>query len=105
MLAIFVYEVRLSPESRDPVILQRASEGLKSLASILAERVADGPWLGGDDFTFADIACGHILHRYFTLNWERPDLPELKAYYERLQERPAYRDHAMVSYEELRGSY
>jgi len=29
-------------------------------------------------------------------------LPNLEAYYERLQTRAAYRDHVMVSYEELR---
>ena len=72
---------------------------------VLADRIGDGPWLAGEAFTFADIACGHILHRYFTLNWERPSLPALAAYYERLQSRPAYRRHAMMSYESLRGSY
>ncbi len=105
VLEVFVYDVRLSPASRDPAILARATEGLRPLAGMLDARVANGPWIGGDDFTFADIACGHILHRYFTLDWERPDLPALLAYYERLQDRPAYRDHAMVSYEALRGSY
>ncbi len=105
VLNIFVYDVRLSPEARDPAVLARATESLTPLAVILAGRVADGPWIGGNDFTFADIACGHILYRYFTLNWERPDLPALTSYYERLQERPAFSEHAMVSYEDLRGSY
>jgi glutathione S-transferase len=105
VLDVFVYDVRLSPETRDPAILERASAKLIPLARILSDRIGDSLWLGGNNFTFADIACGHILHRYFTLNWERPDLPTLGSYYERLQSRQAYRDHAMVSYEELRGSY
>ena len=32
----------------------------------------------------------------------RPSLPNLEAYYARMQERPAYREHVMVSYEDLR---
>ena len=33
---------------------------------------------------------------------ERTALPALSGYYQRLVERPAFRDHVMVSYEELR---
>lgn len=105
VLEIFVYDVRLSPETRDPAILERAARKLVPLARMLDGRIGTGPWIGGEDFTFADIACGHILHRYFTLIWERPELPALADYYDRLQSRPAYRSHAMVSYESLRGSY
>jgi glutathione S-transferase len=105
VLNIFVYDVRLSPDTRDPALLDEATNRLVPLARMLEKRVGAGPWIGGENFTFADIACGHILHRYFTLNWKRPDLPALANYYARLQGRPAYRNHAMVSYEELRGSY
>lgn len=105
VLRIFVYDVRLPPETRDPATLEQATEQLIPLARILDSRIGSGPWLDGERFSFADIACGHILHRYHTLNWARPELSNLSAYYERLQSRRAYRDHAMVSYEDLRGSY
>jgi glutathione S-transferase len=45
---------------------------------------------------------GHTLYRYNTLDFERAATPNLDAYYARLQERPAYREHVMVSYEGLR---
>ena len=105
VLDIFAYDVRLSPDHRDPAILANAVNTLRRLAAMLDARVAGGPWIGAEDFTFADIACGHILYRYFTLDWDRPNLMALAAYYKRLQERAAYRDHVMVSYESLRGSY
>lgn len=105
VLDIFVYDVRLDPETRDPAILQNATATLIPLAEMLDVRVAQSNWIGGSDFTFADIACGHILYRYFELDWPRPDLPSLAAYYDRLQARPAFRDHVMISYEGLRGSY
>lgn len=105
VLNIFVFDVRLDPETRDPEILRAATARLIPLATMLDQRIGEGPWLGGARFTFADIACGHILHRYHELNWPRPKLANLQHYYERLQSRPAYRNHAMVSYEALRGSY
>jgi glutathione S-transferase len=105
ILDIFVYDVRLSPDTRDPRILTDATAKLIPLAKMLDQRIAEGPWLDGNRFSFADIACGHILHRYFSLDWPRPELANLSRYYERLQTRPAYRNHAMVSYEALRGTY
>ena len=38
------------------------------------------------------IPAGASLYRYFRLEIERPDVPHVKAWYQRLQERPAYRD-------------
>lgn len=105
VLEVFVYDVRLSPETRDPAILTAATNNLLPLAEILDMRLGDGPWLDGKNFTFADVACGHILHRYHSLEWDRPNLKNISAYYARLQERDAYRENAMVSYEALRGSY
>ncbi|MDI3338894.1 glutathione S-transferase family protein [Defluviimonas aestuarii] len=105
VLEVFVYGVRLPPSTRDPAILRNATARLIPLAEMLDARIAEGPWLDGDRFSFADIACGHILYRYFSLDWPRPELAHLGRYYERLKERPAYRDHAMVSYEALRGTY
>ena len=105
VLEIFVYDVRLDPDTRDPAILERATAKLVPLAQILDRRIGDGHWLDGDTFSFADITVGHILHRYHSLEWDRPELTNLSAYYDRLQSRPAFREHVTVSYEDLRGSY
>ena len=50
-----------------------------------------------------DIPAGAQLYRYFTLEIERPALPNVEAWYGRLTERPAYREHVMVPYDDLRG--
>ena len=39
-----------------------------------------------------------MIHRYFALEVERPDLPNIKAWYERLSGRPAFREHVMFPY-------
>ena len=45
---------------------------------------------------------GHVLHRYFDIDVARPEHPRVRSYYDRLAERPAYREHVMVSYDALR---
>ncbi|MBF9029684.1 glutathione S-transferase [Rhodobacterales bacterium HKCCE3408] len=100
---IFFGTVRTPKQRQDPEQIASAGKALATVARILSERLETLAYVGGDRFSFADIAVGHQMHRYFTLDWDRPDLPALSAYYARLQERPAYRKHAMVSYEALRG--
>ena len=43
-----------------------------------------------------------MLYRYFTLDFDKRPAPNLEAYYQRLTQRPAYAEHAMVSYDSMR---
>lgn len=54
-----------------------------------AELGKAGPYLAGDQFSIADIAVGLTVHRWFCVPIEKPALPAVQAYYERLLERPA----------------
>ncbi len=101
MGAMFMSTVRVAPSRRDHAAIAAAAGRLKPLASMLDARIGAGPWLAGAAFTFADIAAGHQLNRYFSLDFEKAETPALRAYWERLTERPAYREHAMVGWEEL----
>lgn len=70
----------------------------------LLDRVlADWPFLGGDVPTLADIPAGTALHRYFGLEIERPCVPNVDAWHARLRQRPAYREHVMIPFEDLKG--
>ena len=58
--------------------------------SILEGELAKGnTFIAGDTFSIADIALGLSCHRWFKTPFEKPELPAVKAYYDRLQERPA----------------
>jgi glutathione S-transferase len=70
---------------------------------LLDRILADRPFLCGDDLTLADIPAGTSLYRYFAIDIERPSVPNVEAWYRRLQERPAYREHVMVRFGELYG--
>jgi glutathione S-transferase len=101
---IFWPLVRTRAADRDPKQVARGESELARLAPMIDRRIGKGPWLGGDDFTFADVMVGHILYRYFGLDFARVPTPNLEAYYRRCTERPAYAEHVMVSYESLRVS-
>jgi glutathione S-transferase len=79
--------------------LARCTAHFRLLDKILAER----PFLAGDRLSLADIPAGTALYRYFELDIEHPDVPNVRAWYGRLQQRPAYREHVMVPFGELRG--
>jgi glutathione S-transferase len=101
---IFWRVVRTAPEHRDEAAIGEAIRALGKKLDIAEHQVSRHAFLAGDDFTLADIQFGHVLYRYFDIAIDRPDHPALRRYYDRLTVRPAFREHVMVSYEELRGS-
>lgn len=70
---------------------------------LLNEILSQQDFLAGNTMTLADIPAGAILYRYFELEIERPVIPHVEKWYQRLQERPAYRKHVMVPFDELYG--
>ncbi|MEM7746174.1 MAG: glutathione S-transferase family protein, partial [Pseudomonadota bacterium] len=67
--------------------VQAAAEQVKPLFRILDQRIGEGPWLAGEDFTFGDLWAGHLLYRYAELTFDKAVTPNLDAYYQRLTER------------------
>jgi glutathione S-transferase len=85
------------PAIRDKVA--RCARHFELLDNILADR----RFLCGNALTLADIPAGTSLYRYFELDIERPAVPNVEAWYRRLQEHVAYRKHVMIPFTELRG--
>jgi glutathione S-transferase len=74
------------------------NQGRRDLVELMrfldAEFQAAGPYVAGKSFSLADIPVGLVVNRWFSLReLERPRLPALADYYERLSERPAYLRH------------
>ena len=101
---IFWPVVRMPASERDEAALAAALVRFDSLLGVLEEQIGAGPFILGADFTLADVAAGHLLYRYHTIDIPRPERPGVAAYYLRLQEHPAYREHVMVSYASLRAA-
>lgn len=100
---IFWQLIRIGPEDCDRTTVERGTRAMARKMAIAEERL-DSDYLGGETLSWADIWLGNVLYRYFDLEFERAETPRLRAYYERLTERPAYARHVMVSYDSLRGA-
>ncbi|MCE8517982.1 glutathione S-transferase [Ruegeria pomeroyi] len=99
---VFWRVVRTAPEERDPDAIKRAVRELEAKLALADTQLSRHTHIAGDAFTLADIQLGHILYRYYDIDIDRAPLPHLQLYYQRLGARPAFRQHVMVSYEELR---
>ncbi len=75
--------------NREPPPPSRSPYGTyDSVMSTLTQQLAKGPWLLGDTFTAADALWGAALT--WTTGFKLvPELPEIKAYLERFNARPA----------------
>ena len=93
-----------TPEDQRNWNLIRQGVARSAILFRLVDRHLDAhSFIAGDTLTMGDIPVGSQLYRYFELEIDRPSLPNVEAWYARLQEREAYRTHVMVSFESLRG--
>lgn len=96
MRIVFWGLVRTSPERRDRAAIDAAIDRLAELWGRLDGRLADRPFVAGDEFTMGDIPVGVMCYRYHALDVKRPRLDHLEAWYARVMERPAFRAHVMT---------
>jgi glutathione S-transferase len=66
--------------------------------AILDEHLSDKEYVAGAELTVGDVALGPGVYRWLNVEIERPSLPHLEAWHERLSERPAYRENVMVGF-------
>ena len=93
-----------TPEpQRDWPAINASLAATASLFQLLNAALATRPFLAGEHFTLADIPAGANLYRYYELDIERPSAPNVEAWYGRLKARPAYREHVMIPFDELKG--
>ena len=88
--------VRTPAEKRDVVAIEAAAHRAGPHWQVLDEHLARAPFVAGDTLTMGDIPVGCLYWRYANLEIERPDLPNLQRWSERLQARDAYRREVML---------
>jgi glutathione S-transferase len=93
-----------TPEGqRDQSAVAAATQRCASAYRLLDKHLETHRYLAGDRLTMGDIPAGTSLYRYFSLDVARPALPHVEAWYGRLKQRPAYRQHVMLPFADLRG--
>lgn len=90
----FMARVRQSPAHTDPASIAAGISNWNRHMTMLDEQLRrTGAFATGARFTLADIVLGLSTHRWFMTPVERPALPAVAAYYERLSQRPAFMAH------------
>jgi glutathione S-transferase len=94
---------RTSPAARDPQAIDTARRQCKLHFEALDRRLTKYPWLAGDYFSLADIACGVCLFRYFNMGLAVDEPPQVMRWYRQLSQRTPFRHTIMQPFEELEG--
>jgi glutathione S-transferase len=93
---VFTGLVRTTPEKRDSAAIETARAKTESAMRALDHHLASRQFMGGTNLTVADLALGPPAYRWYALPIARPELPALRAWYERLAARPAFQQHVML---------
>lgn len=92
----FLGYVRHAPQARNLEAIAASAKAAEAMMAILDTELARQPWLTGAGFGIADVAMGVFAHTYFSLPVERPALPALADWYQRLRQRPGFADQVMI---------
>ena len=95
MRDVFWGLVRTPPEKRNLDQIRAGVEGAAAAFRKLDAQLEGKAYIGGDRLSMAEFPLGGFVHRWFGVAIEnRPDdMPNLRAWYDRLCARPAYRKH------------
>jgi glutathione S-transferase len=93
---LFLGLIRTPADMRDAGALRKAAEVTESALRTLDAHLAKQPYVLGDSLTVADIPVGVATYRWYALPVDHAELPGLRAWYERLAQRPAFAEHVML---------
>ncbi|MGP1396774.1 MAG: glutathione S-transferase family protein [Inquilinaceae bacterium] len=94
---------RTPEDRRDWSFIRERIERCSSHYRQLDRQLEGRGYLAGDRLTMADIPAGTTLYRYLALDIDRPPVPNVEAWYARLTARPAYVQHVMIPFDDLKG--
>jgi glutathione S-transferase len=87
--------IRTPAEKRDAKAIEASRVKSGQLAAILDAALADKLYVAGS-FSMGDIPIGAEVQRWIRLPMERPKLPHLEAWFERLCARPAFKKNVDI---------
>ena len=91
---VFLGLVVKQPAFSDPKMIESGQVDWNRQMQLLDDHLAaNGPYITGATFTIGDIPVGLIVNRWKAIEFTKPELKAVSAYYDRLAERPGYRTH------------
>ncbi|PZU84806.1 MAG: glutathione S-transferase [Shinella sp.] len=76
-------------DSRDPFGVKQAKDEIRTAYAFMEERWPQNGWAVGPDFTLADCSAVPALFYADTISPLGEDFPRLRAYFQRLKQRPS----------------
>jgi glutathione S-transferase len=98
----FHQHVRVTAEGRDHKAISAAASRLELRFMILDRHLEDRNFIAGEALSFADVCVGALMYRYYTMPITHAKAPNVEAWYRRLEERSAYREHVMLDWEQMK---
>jgi glutathione S-transferase len=96
IVPLFWNLIRTPADKRDPKTIQNALEKTTAAWQMVENQLLQGPFVAGDQLSLGDIPVGVWAYRWFNLPIERPKLPDLENWHERLKQRKPYQAHIMI---------
>lgn len=96
MTTLFWQLIRTDTNARNDAQIQTAIAGSGRLWAMLDQHLSTRDYILGDSPSMADIPLGCSAYRWHRMEFDRPDLPNLKAWWDRLADRRTYRDNVMI---------
>lgn len=96
--AAFLGLVRTPPEERDLDQIRASLESTEAALAILDAHLASEDYVAGVNLTVGDIALGTTVYRWLNMDIQRPKMPNLETWHERLSNRTAYQTNVMVPF-------
>lgn len=95
-VTLFLGLVRTPAERRDHDAIDKAHARVTQAWTILDAYLDGRRFVLGDGLTIADIPLGVCAYRWFNMPVDSPPLTNIRAWYETLTQRPAYRKAVML---------
>ena len=92
---VFWALVRTAADDRDPAAVENAQTEAERALAILDAHLAQRRFVGGETFTMGDIPVGASEYRWMAMDLARAERAHVQRWYERLTERPGFREHVM----------
>jgi GST-like protein len=72
-----------------PYAIERYQVETQRLYSVLNQRLANNPWIAGDHYSIADIACWPWINSHIRQRIDLATYPAVQNWFERIRQRPA----------------
>ncbi len=93
---VFVGLVRTPEAERDHAAIAAGEATVRTSMEVLDNWLSDRQFMMGDRLTAADIPLGCVAYRWLALPVQHGDIPNVRAWHERLAERAGFAEHVML---------